>query len=78
MKELEATPREVAESVEILLTPDGDPPSCPYFWRDWDILDDGAAKKSVLLGFLYLNTTDLGNLLFLGPMPEWLCLVYIW
>jgi hypothetical protein len=49
MEESNITEHEIAEAVEVFLTPDGNPPTTPYFWRDWDIADDGSVKKSVLL-----------------------------
>jgi hypothetical protein len=41
------TEDEIVEAVKLYLTPDGDPPSCPYFWRDWEIADDDQVKRSV-------------------------------
>jgi hypothetical protein len=46
-QEDELTPPEIAEAMEVYLTPVGIPPTYPYFWREWEILDDGTVKKSV-------------------------------
>lgn len=43
----EMASNEIVEAVEAFLTPDGNPPSSPYFWRDWEIANDGSVKKSV-------------------------------
>lgn len=49
MEESGMTEEEIAEAVEVFLTPDGNPPTTPYFWRDWNITEDGSVKKSVRL-----------------------------
>ena len=36
IEESNMTENEILEAVEIFLTPDGNPPTTPYFWRDWD------------------------------------------
>lgn len=47
IEESEMTPSEITEAVDVFLSPDGNPPSYPYFWRDWDIADDGGIRRSV-------------------------------
>jgi hypothetical protein len=40
------TPAEIAEAMDVYLSPVGIPPTYPYFWRDWEI-HDGTVKKTV-------------------------------
>ena len=38
----------IAECVETYLAVKGDPPHCPFWWRDWAEDDDGKLRKKVL------------------------------
>ena len=82
IEESNLTEDEITEAVEIFLTPDGNPPTTPYFWQDWDIADDGSAKKSVWLNLLSTQSysakmsaffcRDIARMDLSSTLSEWL------
>jgi len=44
LKGTSSSPHEIVEAVEVFLTLDGNPPSSPYFRREWEIANDGNVR----------------------------------
>ena len=52
------SPEAIKECVELYLAMKGDPPHCPFWWREWMEDDEGKIWKKVRLVFIqhYIHT----------------------